>query len=179
MRKIIGDNNANDRLDVGDGSIMLRMVSRIDPVRLWDRNLNDLNANRDLDPGDVIKVLRAVVGLDSQPQAPVAGSSAKKSQTAATEDGGGSGLVVTTAPDPEPVSLFVPGLLAADQATAAAGEKVTVEVRLTSAVTGNRPLSGASFRLKYPVEALKLENATAHSVGALVPNGAVAVWNVS
>lgn len=160
-RKIVGDNNANDRLDIGDASVVLRMVSRVDPVRTWDRPLNDLNKNTDLDPGDVIKVLRTVVGLDPQPQAPVAGALATKKSQAAQ------------------ASQFVPGILVADKNTAAAGEKVTVEVRLTSAAVGSGPISGASFRLKYPVEALKLESASAQAVGSLVPTGAVALWNVS
>lgn len=180
-RKIVGDNNANDRLDVGDASVMLRMVSRLDPVRVWDRPLNDLNKNTDLDPGDVIKVLRTVVGLDSQPQPPVAGAfSAKKSQTAqAEEEGGGSGVTETTLPPvepPDPVVLTIPGLMVGDKATAAPGDKVTVEVRLAGQT---EPISGASFRLEYPEEALRLDNAAAHQLGSLVPAGAVAMWNVS
>lgn len=182
-RKITGDNNANDRLDVGDASVMLRMVSRIDPVRLWDRTLNDLNANRDLDPGDVIKVLRTVVGLDPQPQPPVAPLLPGKKVQIAADDGGGSGVTMTMDttihPVLTPVNPELPGVLVADKPTAAPGEKVTVEVRLTPEVNGNKPVSGASFKLQYPVTALKLENATAHALGSMVPGGAVAIWNVS
>jgi hypothetical protein len=177
-RKVIADVNANNRLDVGDASLILRLVSRLDPVRFWDRTSNDLNKNGDVDSGDVIRVLRAVVGLDSQPVV-AALASGKKIQTAADEEGGGSGVIDTMGPMVGPVSLYAPGVLVADKATANPGEKVTLEVRLPSDLNGSKPLSGASFRLKYPVDALKLENASAQAIGSLVPSGAVAMWNVS
>src|SRR5205814_2716918 len=68
LRRVIGDNNANDRFDVGDASIMQRLLIGLERVRPWDITGNDVNANASLDSGDVIRVLRAVVGLDPQPQ---------------------------------------------------------------------------------------------------------------
>jgi hypothetical protein len=170
-RKIVGDNNANNRLDVGDASVMLRMVSRIEPVRPWDPALNDLNKNFDLDSGDAIRVLRAVVGLDPQPTltAPDDGDSAKKLQVAAT--------TTTTPPadPPDPVTIY-PVDLIADKTTAEPGQKVTLWVVIGAQT---KSISGASFRLKYPADALRLESAAAHQVGSLVPAGSVALWNVS
>src|SRR5204863_449884 len=64
------DDNANNRIDIGDATIIQRLLTGLDPVRAWDVTGNDLNANDKLDSGDVIKVLRAVVGLDPQPSSP-------------------------------------------------------------------------------------------------------------
>ena len=69
VRRVVGDNNANDRLDVGDATLIQRLLTGIDPVRFWDRSGNDVNENTALDSGDVIRVLRAVVRLDPQPAA--------------------------------------------------------------------------------------------------------------
>ena len=62
---ITGDNNANDRLDVGDATRIQRLLVRTRPIaRAWDViKANDLNGSGSLDPGDVTKVLRTVVGL--------------------------------------------------------------------------------------------------------------------
>jgi len=59
---------------------------------------------------------------------------------------------------------------------AAAGQLVTVQLRLNAIQT---PISGASFRLNYPVEALRLQSSQSHRVGPTVPGSAVAVWNVA
>jgi hypothetical protein len=125
-----------------------------------------VNRSFTLETGDAIRVLRAVVGLDPQPQlAPSV--SFKKSRTAAPV-----GPV-------DPLDVSVPGVLVADKSTAAPGEKITVEVRLTSEIAAGGAISGASFRLNYPAEALKLENTSSHAVGSLVPSGAMTVWNVA
>jgi hypothetical protein len=169
-RKVTGDVNANDRLDVGDASLILRLVSLLDPVRFWDRSSNDLNKNGDVDSGDVIKVLRAVVGLDPQPVA-MASTIGKKSQS--QTDATASVIIVTVPPPPR---IFIPPLLAVDKATAVAGDKVAVEVRISAQ---SQPVSGASFRLEYPMDALRLDDASANQVGPIVPGGAVALWNLS
>ena len=57
VRGITGDNNANDRLDVGDATRIQRLLVRMDIARAWDVSGNDLNGNGALDPGDVTKVL--------------------------------------------------------------------------------------------------------------------------
>jgi hypothetical protein len=162
QRKAIGDVNANNRLDVGDASLILQLVTQPLQVRSWDRRANDLNKNGDVDSGDVIRVLRAIVGLDPQPTV-TAGDIGKKAQS--------SGTILSAAAT---ANGFVS--LVADKMTAAAGEKVTVEVRVSGQT---KPLSGASFRLEYPVDALRLDNSTAHGAGALVPSGVVSLWNLS
>ncbi len=66
-RTIPGDNNANNRVDVGDATTFLRYLAQLEEVRSWDITLNDLNLNGILDQGDAIKALRVVSGLDPQP----------------------------------------------------------------------------------------------------------------
>jgi hypothetical protein len=66
-RQIIGGNNGNNRLDIGDATLIQRLLTRLDPIRSWDIAANDLNKSQDLDSGDVIRVLRTVVGIDPQP----------------------------------------------------------------------------------------------------------------
>jgi len=162
-RKIIADNNANDRLDVGDASLIMRLIARLDIPQPWDTGANDINRSFTLDSGDVIRVLRAVVGLDPQPTvtAPLL-TSTKKSA---------ANLSFTAAAAANSSVQIV-----ADKSTAAVGEKVTVEVRLGGQT---KAISGASFRLEYPVDALRLDSASAQQVGAIVPAGSVSIWNVS
>jgi hypothetical protein len=155
-RKFIGDNNANDRLDIGDASTIMRFANFVEQPRIWDGPANDLNGNSQLDAGDVIRVLRAVVGLDPQPSLPPAQALGSFS--------------LESSPDAPRVALQI------DQPTAAPGEQVKVTVNL-SQFSG--PISGASFRLNYPAAALRLENATAHRTGALVPSSAAVIWNLS
>ncbi|MDB4808002.1 DUF5011 domain-containing protein [Verrucomicrobia bacterium] len=63
LRRVKGDNNGNDKLDVGDGTVMLRMLTDLEEVREWDVGSNDLNENTRLDSGDVTRVLKTSVGL--------------------------------------------------------------------------------------------------------------------
>jgi hypothetical protein len=151
-RKIVGDNNANDRLDVGDASIILRLANGIDPLRAWDIAANDLNNTLAIDSGDVIKVLRVVVGIDPQPQVP-------------------QNIRAFSS-----VSLEPPLAIIADKEMASAGEKVTLSLMLTNQT---KSLTGISFRMEYPTNALRLENATAHQLGPIVPAGAFTAWNIS
>jgi hypothetical protein len=80
-----GDNNANNRLDVGDATLVLRMLALLDPVRSWDITHNDLNLNARLDSGDAIKILRVASEIDPQP--PVEG------------DGGSGGARLVVVPE--------------------------------------------------------------------------------
>jgi len=68
-RRIRGDNNANQRIDVGDAVLISRLQVGLEPVRAWDVALNDLNDTKTIGSGDVVKALRFVVGLDPQPKA--------------------------------------------------------------------------------------------------------------
>jgi len=63
LRRVKGDNNGNDKLDVGDGTVMLKMLTDLEEVREWDVGSNDLNENARLDSGDVTRVLKTAVRL--------------------------------------------------------------------------------------------------------------------
>ena len=63
LRRVKGDNNGNDKLDVGDGTVMLKMLTDVEEVRDWDVGSNDLNGNTRLDSGDVTRVLKTAVRL--------------------------------------------------------------------------------------------------------------------
>ena len=156
-RELIGDNNANDRLDINDATIIMRLVNFIEQRKPWDAILNDLNRNQQLDVGDVTRVLRVVVGLDPQPTNPPTAPALASSVRALSTDDGRITLV-------------------ADKQKAAPGEKVKVTVNLSGL---GKPVFGASFRLNYPAAALKLENSTAHRTGAIVPANAAILWNVA
>ena len=57
-----------------------------------------------------------------------------------------------------------------------AGETLKVRVALSGLAN---VLYGVSFYLNYPTNALWLADATAHRVGAIVPDNAPVVWNVA
>lgn len=157
VRRMIGDNNANQRLDVGDATLIQRLLAGIDPVRFWDRTGNDVNQNSLLDSGDVIRVLRAVVKLDPQPQS---SGAAQMANGAVPMNSDTAGAVI----------------LEADRLRAEPGELVTVGVKFP-AVTES--IAALSLNLEYPADALKLLNTQSHRVGGTVPGSAVAVWNVA
>jgi hypothetical protein len=159
QRKYIGDNNGNDRLDVGDASIIMRMANLLQPVSPWDITDNDLNQNHQLDTGDVIRVLRAVVGLDPQPGATNGAMQELSAASVHALDAGSS---------------FV--TLESDNQTVSAGGTVTVRVVLKDPGTS---VSGASFKLSYPAAALRLDSAASHHAGAIVPANAMTLWNLS
>lgn len=151
-RRYTADNNANDQLDVGDASIMLRMISLLEPPRPWDIPANDLNRNSQLDAGDVILVLRAVVNLDPQPGATAQAFSRQS---------------VSTLPNNV--------LLTADKTRVNAGDKVRARVEIAGR---SAPLSGASFMLRFPTNALRVEASDALQVGPIVPAGSLSLWNI-
>jgi hypothetical protein len=163
VRRLVGDNNANHRLDVGDATVIQRLLIGLDPVRPWDVSGNDVNESGSLDSGDVIRVLRAAAGIDSQPLP----------QSVSEEDGGAS-LVKQ---DLEVANSVVPGdvRLVAPVLRASPGETITVQVRLDDMTI---PISAVAMRLDYPIEALRLASVGGHRLGDLVPESAVAVWNV-
>lgn len=160
LRRVAGDNNGNSRLDIGDATIIQRLLTGFREVRPWDVTGNDLNANRSLDSGDVVKVLRVVADLDPQPTAQSGPGAADVSRPALRPAG----------PASESVEIVL------DKSRAPPGDIVTVQVRLQGILTG---VAGGSFRLDYPVNALRLLNSQSRRTGALVPAGAVAVWNVA
>ena len=62
---VIGDNNGNGVLDIGDVTLLLRLLAQIDSTRPWDLTRNDLNTNSALDSGDAIRILRAAAETDT------------------------------------------------------------------------------------------------------------------
>jgi len=156
-RKIKGDNNANQRIDIGDAVVVSKLLVGLEETRSWDVGLNDLNASQSLDNGDVIKALRTVVGLDPQPSP---GSEGKRLAMAL-----GFAKVLVNTNDAMAIELL-------DGPKATVGQPYRVAVRLNR-VKGS--LSGLSFALKYPAS-LSL---TDKQVGALVPGDALPFWNES
>jgi hypothetical protein len=152
---ILGDNNSNGRLDIGDASLILRLLAQLDPARPWETTINDVNRSGTLDSGDVVKILRAAAGLDPQPPVqPSPSTTAGKSVPSGAE-----------------IAAVTPAF-----ARASNGGPVTVQVRLQNIVA---PISGASFTLEYPTAALRIAGPSAHTLGPIVPGNAAAVWNVS
>src|SRR5207245_1153254 len=149
-------NNANQRLDVGDATVILRFLTGLDTPRTWDITGNDLNANQSLDSGDALKVLRVAAGVDPQP------------------GGGGAAPALKSASTKSVPTESM--LLSPLTQRGAAGASVTYQVQLQNVYSG---ISGASFTLDYPTNALRLVNSQSYTFGALVPGGALAVWNVS
>src|SRR5439155_16689241 len=144
VRRVIGDNNANDRLDVGDATIMQRFLTGLDQERSWDVTGNDVNANTSLDSGDVIRVLRVVANIDPQPAPQGASSGPSRLAKAGLGKAGPTGAASELA------------VLNADRLRAQPGDLVTVQVVLQDIPTS---IAGASFTLDYPPNALRLTNA--------------------
>lgn len=157
-RKIRGDNNANQRLDIGDATVISRLQVGLEPVRPWDLPLNDLNGNKSIDTGDVIKVLRVVVGLDPQPKsAPRVGPSDLSSRFLRP------GRFSTN----EVAMLEFP-----DGPVAQEGKPYRVVVKLSRA---DAEFSGLSFTVNYPSAVTLIDR----QVGGLVPMDALPLWSVS
>src|SRR6185503_12307092 len=88
-----GDNNGNGRLDVGDATLVLRLLTLLDTTRSWDVEQNDLNNNGILDSKDAIKVIRAAAGIGAPP-APLAGFQVQSKGLAASSSIAGSATLV-------------------------------------------------------------------------------------
>ena len=157
---LAGDNNANHRLDIGDAALLMRLIAQLDTTRYWDIAGNDLNRNQRLDSGDVIKLLRIIAGIDPPPGA--AGAMLARARTAP--------MNLPTANSSEAA------VLSPARSQGGAGQLITIQLRLLGIQT---PVSGVSFRLNYPVDALRLQSAQSYRLGPSVPGNAVAVWNVA
>lgn len=150
-RKITADNNANQRLDIGDAVVVSRLQVGLEEQRSWDIGLNDLNGSANIDSGDIVKVLRTVVGLDPQP----------------TPSGGATRLAVARAAvnTNDRVVLEFP-----DGPVAKVGQPYSVVVKVAQAGSS---LSGLSFVVDYPT----VLSLSAKQVGTLVPAGTLPLWN--
>jgi hypothetical protein len=158
-RNYIGDNNGNDRLDVGDASEIMRMVNQLSIPALWDVPANDLNSNGELDIGDVIRVLRVAAGIDPQPST--------------TNVQALHAFAAIADPPSLPATI---ASLTLSSPTGTPGQKITVRVNLSHLP---RPISGASFVLHYPPTALRLEDSSSYRTTGLVPPNALSVWNLA
>lgn len=156
-RRLGGDNNGNDLLDVGDAALIQRFVALLEPPQSWDVTGNDLNENLALDSGDVVKVLRVVVGLDPAPVVP-------------TRSGG-----THRSPIPHGAVPVTAAALSASAASAWPGSQVTVRVALTGAPAD---LSGAALTLRYPPDRMRVSGADGPRAGAAVPAGVSSMFNV-
>lgn len=154
-RRIQGDNNANQRIDIGDAVVISRLQVELEEVRPWDVALNDLNGSGLIDNGDVVKALRAVVGLDPQP---TSGSEAKRLASAL-------GLAKAQVNTNDAIILE-----AIDGPVATVGQPYRIAIRLNR-VQGS--LSGLRFTLNYPNGL----NLTEKQVGGLIPSDAMPFWN--
>jgi hypothetical protein len=180
-RRIKGDNNANQRVDIGDATVISRLQVGLEEKRSWDVALNDLNGSQTIDSGDTVKALRIVVGMDAQP---VATASDTKSLARA------SAHQATEAVDlPRQASSKLNRTLAAKSGTTptergewtlpsvapVVGQTYRVQISLKDLTNA---ISGLSMKIKYPISALRLENAQSMKAGAWVPTAALAMWNV-
>jgi NOL1/NOP2/fmu family ribosome biogenesis protein len=154
-RRVLGDNNANQRIDIGDATIIQRLLTAFDEVRPWDVMLNDLNGSQDLDSGDVIRVLRVVVGLDSQPGPRVASGRLARAGNTGTA---------------ERAELVLPA------AIPVAGQTYKVQFWIRDLESR---ISGVTTTLRYSTNALRLAGPASLKAGGLAPNGSLVVWNVS
>ena len=169
-RKIRGDNNGNDRLDIGDATVIQRYLVGLDLARPWDIVGNDLNqeAGQDpaLDSGDVIKVLRAVVGLDPQPKPAEVGRGLAQDRHWALMDVANNSSPTAALHSVESSGPWATAktLVSADRMRAAVGETLVVRVQLNDLPAR---ISGAVFNLDYPGDSLVLREPV--RAGAMVP----------
>jgi hypothetical protein len=156
-RKLVGDSNGNNRLDIGDASLVQRLLVGLDPKRSWDTALNDLNKSGTLDSGDVVRVMRAVVGLDPQPKPSTLGAewptpvSPKSAKLA-----------------PSWVEL-TPGTLNAQR-----GGIFEAQIRIRQAPAR---LRGLAFELAYPAQFMSLVSGSGYVPGPALPANALKYWN--
>lgn len=169
-RRVTGDNNYNDRYDVGDATILLQYAAGLLEQRSWDLTLNDINKNNQVDAGDAGIVLRTVVGLNTQPQSGSIFMSRFFSGAEPARLRQSNSLSVVGAEPQETAVLML------NPTEARPGQIVTLQLELRDVQS---ELAGASFQLNYPVEALRLTGAQAYQKGAIVPATASVLWNLS
>jgi hypothetical protein len=159
-------------LDIGDATVILRLVTHLDPPQKWDVPANDLNRNNSLDSGDVIKALRAVAKIESQP------NSVRASGSKAVLALGKRSLAKSDLKSLSAVAAAsgATAVLSLDKPSANAGELVTLRLGLRDMPRG---ISGATFTLDYPTNAVRLVGALSLRTGAIVPSDTLAIWNVS
>jgi PKD repeat protein len=155
-RRIIGDLNGNERLDVGDAGLLQRLVVGLDPKRSWDVALNDINKNGVLDSGDVVRAMRVVIGQDPQPAPRNAGASWPGTRRLSRAGNESDWLEMT------------PSLL-----TAKRGSLFEVQVKTRRPLTD---LRGLSFELVYPQQLISLVTPSGFATGPALPSNLLPYW---
>lgn len=155
-RRVTGDLNGNERLDVGDAGLLQRLVVGLDTKRSWDVALNDLNKNGALDSGDVVRVMRVVIGQDPQPTPRNAGTQWPAPRRLARAGNESDWLEMT------------PSLL-----TAKRGGLFEVQVRSKRNLTD---LRGLSFELVYPQQLISLVTPSGYATGPALPSDLQPYW---
>ncbi len=162
-RRLVADLNGNNRLDIGDASLLQRLLVGLDTRRSWDAALNDLNRNGAIDSGDVVRLLRVVVGQDDQPLPRTQGeiwpafSESRRSKMSAKNLQSHQWLELT------------PGVLAAPR-----GGLFEVQVRVREVPT---QLRGLSFELAWPAQWMALQTTGGYSAGPALPSGLAPYWS--
>jgi hypothetical protein len=156
-RRLTADLNGNQRLDIGDASLLQRLLVGLDPKRSWDTALNDLNKNGSLDSGDVVRLMRVVIGQDPQPAAARTAGSAWPAARAARRAGGGLGWLEL---DPPTLPL--------DR-----GQIVEIRVKVRAVPP---QLRGLRFTLAYPPDVMGLIGPESYDEGPALPPGSNPYW---
>ena len=155
-RKLTADLNGNQRLDIGDASLLQRLVVGLDPKRSWDTALSDLNQNGSLDSGDVVRLMRVVVGQDPQPAGRTAGAAWPMARAIRR-------------------SGAAPGWLELDPPTLPLDRGQIVEIRLKVRQVPD-PVRGLRFTLAYPPAVMGLIGADSYDEGPALPPGSSPYW---
>lgn len=138
-RSVVGDINANERVDVGDAAIMFRYVTLHDIPRRWDVAGNDLDGNGTLDSADpAIASFALFEGFPGPSPRPALAS-----------------MPAHVQPPPLRLSLHPP--------RAAPGETTMARLHASPLLPD---IAGVAFRIRYPAEALRiLETLAPHARG--------------
>jgi len=147
-----GDNNGNGYLDIGDATLLLRLLAQLDTVRSWDISRNDLNLNGILDVGDVIRMLAAIA------EDPFIDPSLLQ--------GGGAGGASP---------ILGRAMLTPERIRGTNGQQITLSVQLSDI---SIPVAGLTLVLDYPADALRLIDTSSLQLGATFPPGTAAAWHV-
>ena len=164
-RTLTGDGDANNKLDIGDAVLIQKLLAGITPQRAWDVTGNDLNKNGRLDSDDVTRVLRVVVGLDSQPAGAMGLLASEGSSTAQSLEAADASNAISVALSDQAVPASHAGLVSE-------GRNITVQVLFTNLQT---QITGAALAISYPTEAFRLIDY--QTASPFVPSGAASLWN--
>lgn len=125
-RRVAGDHNANDRVDIADATRVARLVSRQDTPQPWDLADNDLTLDGQLDSLDLREILQRVIAFNASEVVPEG--------------------AVSSLDEPPLLHLSVHPPIVPIRGRI----RVTAELRPLA-----RPPAGITFRLRYPSSMLR------------------------